>query len=229
MKFPSKKVLVYSALILGAFIFAYYSKLSDYFTLQKIQANHQCLTEFVQKNYLLSVLIYIGTYSLLLALALPVVMPFALVGGFLYGLFWGLFYAGLSCLIGSIVSFLVLRYAVIHWISRWKNKRIARFNEQVKKHGASYLLMLHFLSVIPLFVINLVAALANISLLTVIWVTLVGTFPLNALCVFAGRQLSSIHSFKDIFSPTIMLLLALLAVVALAPLLIKRLKGLFRV
>jgi len=229
MKFPSKKILIFGALIIAVLLFAYYAKLSDYFTLQKIQQNHRCLKLFVQKNYLLSVFIYIGTYSLLLACALPIVMPLALIGGFLYGVLWGVLYAGTSCLLGSLISFLILRYVVAHWIRDWHDERIARFNEKLQKHGPSYLLMLHFLSVIPLFVINFLAAMARVPLMTVMWVTLVGTLPLNALSVIAGTQLSSIHSFKDIFSPTIMLLLALLAVVAIAPLFMKHIKGLFRV
>lgn len=225
MKFKKRTIIIYGLLAIAVLVFIYFVKFSDYFTLKKLQENHRCLTEFVQKNYLLSVIIYIATYSLLLACAMPVVMPMALIGGFLYGIFWGLLYAGLSCLIGSIVSFLVLRYVVAHWIASWHDTRIMKFNEQVQKYGYSYLLMLHFLSVIPLFVINLLAAIANVPLITVIWVTIIGTLPLNALCVFAGRQLSSIHSFKDIFSPTIMILLALLALVALAPLLIRKIKG----
>ncbi len=229
MEFPKRKLIIYGLLVILVIVFIYFVKFSDYFTLKKLQENHQCLTAFVQKNYLLSVMIYIATYSLLLACAMPVVMPLALIGGFLYGLFWGLLYAEISCLIGSIISFLVLRYVVAHWIASWHDARIIKFNEQIKKYGYSYLLMLHFLSVIPLFVINLLAAMANVSLVTIMWVTIIGTLPLNALCVFAGRQLSSIHSFKDIFSPTIMILLALLALVALAPLLIRKIKGSFGV
>lgn len=225
MKFKKRKLILYGLLAILVLIIIYFVKFSDYFTLEKLQENHRFLTEFVHDNYLFSVFIYIGIYSLLLACAMPVVMPMALIGGFLYGIFWGLLYAGTSCLIGSIVSFLILRYVVSHWIRGWHDARITKFNEQIQKYGYSYLLMLHFLSVIPLFVINLLAAIANVPLTTIIWVTLIGTFPLNALCVFAGRQLSSIHSFKDIFSPTIMILLALLALVAVAPLLIKKIKG----
>lgn len=226
MKFTVRKLIIYGLLLaIVILVFIYYEKFSDYFTLQKLQENHRYLTDFVQKNYLLSVIIYISIYSLLIACGMPIIMPIALIGGFLYGFFFGLLYAQISCLIGSIVSFLVLRYVIAHWIASWHNERIMRFNEQVKKYGYSYLLMLHFLSVIPLFVINLLAAIANVPLFTVIWVTIIGALPFNALCVFAGRQLSSIHSVKDIFSPTIIILLAILALLALAPLVIRKIKG----
>ena len=225
MKFTKRRLIIYLLLAIAVLISIYFVKFSDFFTLQKLQENNRFLAEFVQNNYLLSVIIYIATYSLLLACGMPIVMPLALIGGFLYGIIWGLLYAGASCLIGSLVSFIVLRYVVAHWIRSWHDARIIKFNEQIQKYGYSYLLMLHFLSVVPMFVINLLAAMANVPLITVMWVTILGTLPLNALCVFAGRQLSSIHSFKDIFSPTIMILLALLALVALAPLLIKKIKG----
>jgi uncharacterized membrane protein YdjX (TVP38/TMEM64 family) len=225
MKISKRTLIIFLLIAIVVLVSIYFVKYSDYFTLKKLQENHRSLTGFVQNNYLLSVIIYIGTYSLLLACGMPIVMPFALIGGFLYGIFWGLLYAGISCLLGSIVSFLVLRYVVAHWIRSWHDARIIKFNEQIKKYGYSYLLMLHFLSVVPMFVINLLAAMANVPLSTVIWVTILGTLPLNALCVFAGQQLSSIQSFKDIFSPTIMILLALLALVALAPMLIKKIKG----
>jgi uncharacterized membrane protein YdjX (TVP38/TMEM64 family) len=227
MKAAVKKLLIL-ALLVGAFIFLfYYFRLSDYFTLQKLQDNHKYLKDFVTRHYILSVIIYIGFYSITLACGLPVVMPLALIGGFLYGVVFGLLYAGASCLVGSIVSFLILRYIVAHWIRGWHNERIEKFNAQVQKYGYSYLLILHFLSVIPLFVINLLAAVAKVKLITVMWVTIIGTLPLNLLCVIAGQQLSTIHSFKDIFSPTIIILLFILALVAIAPLIFKKLRGSF--
>ncbi len=229
MKFFSRKIIIFLLIIAALFIIFNYTRVSDYITLETLQARRQLLQDFVQQHYLLSVMIYIGVYSLLLACAMPVVIPLALVGGFLYGIFFGFIYAGLSCLIGSLISFLALRFVVVHWIRGWHNERIEKFNAQVQKYGYSYLLILHFLSIVPLFVINLLAAVANVPLFTVIWVTIVGTSPLNFLCVVSGQKLSTIQSAKDIFSPTIILLFVLLALVACVPLLIKKIKGSFSV
>ena len=225
MKLRTKNIIILIAALAAVIIFFYYFRISDYFTIEKLKENNLFLKSFVQKHYMLSVLIYIGTYSTLIACALPIVMPLALIGGFLYGLTFGLLYAGVSCLIGSIVTFLALRHFVGHWIRDWHNERIDRFNKQIQKYGYSYLLILHFLSIVPMFVINLLAAMAKVPLFTVIWVTMLGTLPLNLLCVYAGRQLSSIHSFNEIFSPTIIILLCLLALFACAPLFLKKIKG----
>lgn len=225
MKLPSKKIIILLLAALAIGIFFYFTRVSDYFTLEKLQANNGYLKHFVNTHYLFSVLLYIGIFSGSVACGLPFVMPLALVGGFLYGIAGGLMYAGVSCLIGSIVSFLVLRYVVAHWIRGWHNQRIEQFNQQVQKYGYSYLLMLHFLSIIPMFVINLLASVANVPLLTVCWVTVIGTLPLNFLSVMAGQQLSSIRSFNDIFSTKIMILLGLLAALSCAPILIRKIKG----
>lgn len=225
MKFLSRKIVFFLVIGVAIVIFAYYTKVSDFFTLSKLQENHHILKQFVQNHYMLSVFLYIMSYSIFLACALPFVMPFALIGGFLYGIVLGLLYAGISCLLGSLISFVVLRYVIAHWVRDWRNERIDRFNQQIQKYGYSYLLMLHFLTVIPMFVINMLAAMANVPLFTVMWVTLVGTFPLNLLCVIAGQQLSSINSVKEIFSPQIMILLAVLAGIAIAPIIIRKIKG----
>lgn len=219
------KIVILSTLIIAFIFLFYYIRLSDYFTLQKLQEHHEALKLFVQNHYLLSVLIYIGTFSLALILGLPIVIPFAMIGGFLYGIYLGVIYAGISCLIGSVLSFLLLRYVIGDWVRGWQSERIKRFIAQLQKYGSNYLLMLHFLSVVPLLVINGIAALANVPLITVIWVTIIGTLPLNFLCAYTGKELSSIRSFSDIFTPTIITLLVILAVIALAPIIIRKIKG----
>ena len=229
MKFFSRKMILGIVALIALVSIFYFFQLSDFFTLGKIKEHHLFLKQFVYERYILSVLIYISIYSLLLACGLPIVMPLAFIGGFLYGILLGIVYATLSCLLGSMISYMVLRFVVVHWIADWHNERIERFNLQIQKYGYSYLLILHFLSIIPLFVINLLAAVANVPLKTIVWVTIFGTLPLNILCVFAGQQLSTVHSFRDIFSPFIIILLILLVCAALVPLFIKKIRGKFGV
>lgn len=221
-------ILVLLAVIVGL-VFINYQALADFFTVAQLKKNNEYLAGYVHTHYLFSIFLYIGIFSAIVACGLPLIFPFALVGGFLYGLIPGLIFATLSCLIGSLLSFIVLRYVVSDWIRSWHNERIDKFNEQIHKYGYSYLLMLHFLSVVPIFVINLLAAAAKVPLSTVAWVTVLGTLPLNFVCVMAGKELSTINSFKDIFSPTILLLLGILVGIAVAPIVIRKIKGGLRV
>lgn len=225
MKLFSTRTLIFTLLAIGAvLLFINYQALANFFTLEQLKRNNECLALYVKDHYLVSVLVYIALFSIIVACGLPLILPLSLVGGFLYGLIPGLIFATLSCLIGSVFSFIVLRYVVSDWVRGWHNERINQFNQQVHKYGYSYLLMLHFLSVVPIFVINLLAAVAKVPLKTVAWVTILGTLPLNFLCVMAGRELSTITSFKDIFSPTILFFLALLVLIAVFPIIMRKLK-----
>lgn len=225
MKLPSKKVMIITLLAATLIGIGYMFGAGDYFSLERLQQHHHFFKEFVASHYLASVGIYLAVFTMAMACGLPIVMPLALIGGFLYGLFLGVLFACVSCVAGSVISFLVLRYVVVNWIEHWHNERIERFNHRLQKYGYSYLLILHFLSVIPMAVINLLAAIANVPLATVAGITLVGTLPFNILCVVAGRQLSTVRSIKDLFSPTILILLSILIVFACIPLFVKKIKG----
>ncbi len=230
MKLISKRLIGLLILVIIVLLVAInYKTLAHFFTLDQIKKNNVCLAGYVARNYYFSVIVYMAVFIGTVACGLPLVIPLALIGGFLYGMVLGLLFVTISCVIGSLISFTVLRYVVSDWVRSWHNERVDRFNEQVNKYGYSYLLMLHFLSVIPIFVINLLAAIAKVPLITVLWVTVVGTFPLNFLCVMAGKELGSIRSFNDIFSPTILLLLGIMALIVCVPMLIKKLKGGLRV
>lgn len=225
MRARIKKILFFLLVMSLVFGLFYYFRLHEYASLKNLKENHKTLHCFVHKHYLFSVFLYVSFFAMALACALPLVMPFALLGGFLYGIVWGVVYAGLSCLLGSIISYVALRYLFGNLIKEWHSKQVDKFLALIHKYGPSYLLVLHFLSIIPLFLINVVAALAHVPLKKVMWITVAGTLPLNVLCAMAGRELSMVSSYKDIFSPTIMISLAILALVSLVPLFLRKIKG----
>ena len=94
----------------------------------------------------------------------------------------------------------------------------------MKKGGASYLLVLQFLGVVPFFVINAVAILADLPLRTMIWTTALGTLPFLVIYVVAGSRLRTITSMQDLISWQTLGLLLIFALLALVPLIIKRVK-----
>ncbi len=226
MQFSLRKIILI-ALVVGIGIFFYYFKTHNYFSLENIKQHKVMLKAFVEEHYVYSVFLFLAIFSIAIACGLPIIIPFAVIGGFLYGIYFGLLYVTISCLIGSLVSFLVLRYVVVHWIRGWHDEQLNKFHKRLERFGYSYLFILQFLSVIPLFVINMLAAVANVPLRIVLLATAVGTFPLNLLCVFAGQRLSDIQSFNEIFSPTMVTLLLILAAIATIPLFLKKNKGFF--
>lgn len=210
--------------IVAALIFiAYYAGLGSYFSLETLKEHQHTFSGFVTNHYPSSVLLYITTYVVLLACALPISAPMTLLGGFLYG-YMAIAYALFATLLGSMITFLIVRYFLAGWIRSWHAQKLEQFNAQMQRYGSSYLLMLQFLSVIPLFLINLLAAISHVSFKTVCWTTVVGCLPLITLLVFAGRKLSTINSVGELFSPTVMVILGLLALLAGAPMIFRWIK-----
>ena len=145
-----------------------------------------------------------------------------MVGGFLFGFLPCIVYASISATLGTTISFLVIRYVLGNVIRGKYAQKLDRFNEKIASHGtASYLLTMQLMGIIPYFVINVLAALTNVPTITFVWTTFVGSLPILGVYAFAGGQLYSVESVKDIFSPSIIALLVVLVLVALLPLLLR--------
>ena len=129
-------------------------------------------------------------------------------------------YAFVGAITGVTALFLIVRYIISNTIRRRYAAQLSQFNARVHSYGYSYLLTMHLMSVVPYFVIATVAGLTDVSIVTFVWTAAVGSLPLLAIYAFAGQQLGSIGSMKDILSPQIMLALVLLGLLALLPILI---------
>ncbi len=195
-----------------------------YFTLAALKEDSVHLKHLVEAYYFPSILVYIASYTLIIACAIPAVAPLTILGGFLFNALPGLLYAEIGATAGSIITFLFVRYVVSNLVRTRYRARLDKFNEQIKAYGYSYLLTLQLLTIIPFFVINTLAGLADVPLFTFIWTTAVGSLPLLFIYALAGRQLGEIEAVRDILKPHIIALLIVLALLALLPMVIKRIR-----
>ncbi len=218
------KVIVFSLFLAGVICMAWYFSLPKYFSLERMRDNRAWLMDIVDQNYAASIGIYIISFAFIIAIGMPVVGPLTLLGGFLFGTCFGLLYAFVGAITGVTTLFLIVRYIISNTIRRRYAAQLAQFNARVNSYGYSYLLTMHLMSVVPYFVIATVAGLTDVSIVTFVWTAAVGSLPLLAIYAFAGQQLGSIGSMKDILSPQIMLALVLLGLLALLPILIRRVR-----
>lgn len=217
-----KKVLLISFVVVSLVVIAWYFGLYEYFSLTSLQSNRAYLEEAVKINYIKSVLIFMAVYAAVIALGMPGVPPLTMVGGFLFGFIPTVIYASISATVGTTISFLVIRYVAGNVIRGKYAQKLERFNEKIASHGAaSYLLTLQLMGLIPYFVINVLAALTNVPVVTFIWTTFVGSLPILGIYAFAGRQLYMVESVRDIFSPSIIALLVVLVLISMMPLFLK--------
>lgn len=219
-----------TAAFLGVIFFAisfflWYAGLGDIVSVASLQMHMHSFENYVHMHYWYAVIIFIGLYAFLLTCALPVMPPFSITAGYLFGFQYGFCYSMISCLLGTTCSFFLLRTVLRETIAiRYREKFSGVMSSVPRENVAFYLLSMQFMTVIPFSIITVVAALANVSFIIFFLTTAIGSVPILSIYAIAGRQLKYIHSARDIFSPSIILILMVLMIIALMPPLYKRFK-----
>jgi uncharacterized membrane protein YdjX (TVP38/TMEM64 family) len=83
---------------------------------------------------------------------------------------------------------------------------------------------LRLIPAFPFFLVNLVSGLTRISVGTFIAATSIGILPGSFVYAYAGRQLGMINSLREIASPPVLLAFTLLGLLALLPILYRKMK-----
>jgi len=221
MKRAYKKRLIIGAILIGMLALLRYFNVAGYITLASIKANRTLLQQMIVRNYFLFVAGYLGVYVVTTALSLPVSAVLSIAGGFFFGTLFGALYAVIGATIGSTISFLLIRHLFGRILQDRYKKRLSAFNKEFHRYGYSYLLMIHFIVVIPLVVANVLAGLANITLWTFFWTTAVGMVPGTLVYAFAGQQFMSIETFRDVFSSTMILALTFIFLLGFIPFIVR--------
>lgn len=173
----------------------------------------------VQSHLALSALAFFLIYLLATAFSLPSAAGLTLLAGALFGRLLGTVIASLASTLGATLAMLMSRFVLRDWVERRFGKRIAPLRQGIEKDGPFYLFMLRLLPIFPFFLINLGMGLISIPAATFALVSWIGMLPATFLYVNAGTELAALRSPADILSPSLLIALALLGI---APLLIKR-------
>lgn len=207
----SFKKIIILVLMVAVILLIEYLYFGNHFTLESLKNDKDFLQNYVNQNYLSAVFIYIAIYILSVSFFIPDTAVLVLAGGYLFGVIPCVIYVNIAVTIGSGFAFLICRYLVGEWWQKIYNDKLVKFNYEVNTNGYLYLLTIRFIPVFPYFLVNILAALTAVPFITFIWTTSVGILPGSLLYAFAGSQLNTISSLKDIFSPKILFVFLLLA------------------
>lgn len=217
MKWVYKKRLLIGLFFVCIILLLRYLGVGNYMTLDTIKSNRKLIQNMIEQNYWMFVFSFLGVYILGVAMFLPIAILLNLAGGFFFGTVHGALLSNVAATIGSIISFLLIRYFFGKGLHARYKERLRAFNKELRQYGYSYLLSIHFFFIIPLFVPNILAGLANIPLWTFIWTTAFGLIPGMFVFSFTGRQLMTMQSLKDLFSLNLILIVLGLFLLSLAP------------
>jgi uncharacterized membrane protein YdjX (TVP38/TMEM64 family) len=219
------RVLLFIGVALLVMILILYCMgVGKYFSLETMTGDRDAWSRLMKEHYFLSVLMYTSLYTIIIACGIPASGPLTLIGGYLFGVLPGTAYALLSATLGATIFFILARTLLANMVRERYAKKLVRFQERVNSYGHTYLLSLHLLSIFPYFMIATLAALTNVPAWSFIWTATVGSLPLIMIYSFAGKQLGTVASARDILSPSIIFVLVLLALLALLPVLIRRIR-----
>jgi len=190
---------------------------SGFLTFETLVKNKDALKAFVMDHYVTAVVIFVLAYFIATTFSLPTGLVLSLAGGFLFGAIPGTIYINIGATTGATALFIGSRYFFGSYFQGKYGANIKSLNEDLERNGKSYLLTLRLIPIFPFFLVNLMSGLSTISLTTFMWTTALGIIPGSFVYAYAGNQLSSIQTTEDIISPSILLALVMLGLLALVP------------
>ena len=216
------KRAVRNKLLLIAFLIAIaaavkFSGVTGNLTFENVRSHKDAIHLYMNAHPVSSPLIYIAAYALAVALSIPGAAVLTIAGGFLFGVIRAALYVNMGALVGSTIAFLITRYLLGDWLQKKYGPRLQWFNREMISHGPHYLLALRFMPVFPFFLVNILAGLTRIRLITFIWTTSIGILPGDLVYSYAGSRIDSIASAGDIFSARILTAFVLLVFFSLSP------------
>ncbi len=129
---------------------------------------------------------FFGLYVILIILCIPGTIAFDLIAGFIWGALWGSVIVVISYLVGAILNFIFVKYI---FRKQFEN-RFHKFKYFISGHDRNSLLMnligLRLVAVIPFWVINIAAAMVNVSIRDFIISTFLGILPTSIIYSFIG-------------------------------------------
>jgi uncharacterized membrane protein YdjX (TVP38/TMEM64 family) len=212
------------AAVLGIAIGAFfYFDLGHYLTLDALKENRDRLLAFTEANYTSGAAIFVVTYCIVTGLSLPGAAILTLAGGFLFGSVLGTVFVNLGATSGATLAFLAARYLLRDWVEQKFGSKLGPIQEGFATNAFSYLMTLRLIPLFPFFLVNMVSGLTRVSVGTYVAATALGIIPGSFVYAYAGRQLGTINSLKEIASPNVLLAFTLLGILALVPIIYKKL------
>ena len=223
MKTLYKRLLI-GIIFISIILILRFSPLGSYINLEYIRQNSVYLQNWVNTNYWLAVALFIALFVPIVLFAIPVSPVLTIIGGYFFDVIPGALYSIIGATIGATIAFFMFRYLLRDFVQGKYGHLLKTFNSEFKKQGASYLLFMQLLPITPFIVITVVSGLSEISWWTFVWATILGIAPGSFIFAFAGKQLMSIEKASDVLSWPLILALVLLAVLALLPIVVRKLR-----
>jgi uncharacterized membrane protein YdjX (TVP38/TMEM64 family) len=222
-------VLVVAGLATG-----YAFGLQDYLSLGFLAAQRQVMVAYVEANFLWSALIFLAVYIMAVAFSFPAASVLTIFGGFLFGWMVGGALVAVGATIGASLVFLAARSAFGGFLRHRVDGVAKTLADGFRENAFGYLFVIRLAPVFPFFVVNIAAALFDISLGRFIAATFFGILPATFAYAYLGQGVDSVlvaaqasgreAQLSDLVTRDITLAFFALALVALIPIILRQIR-----
>ena len=209
--------------------------------------HHEALRAFIAAHEVSALVAYVALYIAAAALSIPVGVFLTMTAGILFGAVLGGAASVVGATIGAICIFLIAKSAVGDYLVRRAGPLAQKLARGFRADAFSYLLFLRLVPIFPFWIVNLVPALVGVKLATFAAATALGVIPATFVFAFVGQGLDSVIAAQQAayqsclaaarpdcrlafhinaaLTPELLAALAALGVLALVPVLVRRLRA----
>lgn len=224
-----KRYLPILILVLGLVLFFAFD-LNRYLSFEVIAEHYTTITSWVEARFLLAIGAFFILYIVTVAFSLPIASLLTLGGGAIFGIIAAPVIV-LGASIGALILFLAARGAFADVLSARAGPFMGKIKEGFDDQPFFWLLALRLIPVAPFWVVNIVPALLGMRAMPYFLATLIGIAPGTTVYVLVGGGFKAVLSagrvpdLSTLSKPEIILPLVGLGVLALIPIIGKRLFG----
>jgi uncharacterized membrane protein YdjX (TVP38/TMEM64 family) len=221
-------------LVIAGLAFGYAMGWQRYLSLTYLAESRDVLKAYVAQHYALSLVFFAAVYVLAVAFSFPAATVLTIFGGFLFGWLVGGTVVAFAATAGATLLFIAARSAFGDILCQRVSGKAAKLARGFEENAFSYLLALRLAPIFPFFFVNIAPALFDVRLRTYVAATFLGILPGTFAYSYLGEGVDSVlvaaqeagrePSVHDLVTPKIVLAFALLALVALIPAVVRKLR-----
>lgn len=222
------------AIVVAGLSAGYAAGLQHYLSLGTLVERRGELAAFVGAHRASAAAVFVVVYALAVAFSFPAASVLTVSGGFLFGWLTGGALTAVAATAGATAIFLAARTAFGEILRKRAGSAVEKLAAGFAEDAFSYLLALRLAPVFPFFAVNIAAALFQVGLRKYVLATFIGILPATFTYAWLGQGLDSVIvaagragrgvSLSDFVTWQISVALALLALLAAVPPVVRRLR-----
>ena len=192
----SKKILILFLSTLIIILWSIYFLNIDFFQLQNFFSNLEIIQNFILQNFVISIFIFILTYSFLIMCNFPFASLLSMISGFLFGTWIGGTISIVGGTIGALGVFLIAKFFFLDFIKRKFLNKYSHIEDYFNKNDLELMMLIRIIPAIPFFLQNIILAGLGAKNKKFFYTTLIGLSPWSFIFGSVGQGLDEIFVNK---------------------------------